>query len=68
MIEFKSQQERAKETARHYHDQCSELKAKLVQKDAEIMQVKVDATHNKNRIRHFWRNHVIEGQSCSGRI
>lgn len=43
MLELKSQQEKAQQIARYYRDQCSELKAKLVQKDAEIMQLKLDA-------------------------
>ncbi|XP_065903650.1 uncharacterized protein [Dysidea avara] len=68
MIELQSQQEKAKGIARHYRDQCSQLKTKLVEKEAEIVQIKVDAAHAKNRIRQFWRNCVIEGQSRSGRI
>ncbi|XP_065903530.1 uncharacterized protein [Dysidea avara] len=68
MIELQSQQEKAKGIAQHYRDQCSQLKTKLVEKEAEIVQIKVDAAHAKNRIRQFWRNCVIEGQSRSGRI
>jgi len=68
MLEFQMGQERAKEVARKYHDECSYLKTMLVVKDVEIMQVKLDATHSQDRIRHFWCNNIIEGQSRSGRI
>jgi len=68
ILEFQVNQERAKELARKYRDKCSLLKTKLMEKDAEIMQVKLDSTHAQDRIRHFWRNNIVEGQSRSGRI
>jgi len=68
MLEFKSQQERAKRIAQQYRDKCSYLKTKLLEKDAEMMQAELDAARAKTRIRQFWRDHIIEGQSRSGRI
>ena len=68
MLEFQANQEKAKLIARRYRDECSQLKTKLIEKDAEIVQAKLDATQTQDRLRHFWRNKIIEGQSRSGRI
>ena len=68
MMEIKSSEERAKEIARYYRDRCTDLKTKVAQLNSEKLQIKLQATHEKNQIRYFWRNKIIEGQSRSGRI
>lgn len=68
ILELASKEERAKEMVRFYRDRCSDLKCKILQIESEKMQLKLQTAHEKNQIRHFWRNKVIEGQSRSGRI
>ena len=68
LMEIKSSEERAKVLARYYRDRCADLKTKVVQLNSEKLQIKLQSTHEKNQIRYFWRNKIIEGQSRSGRI
>lgn len=68
IMEIKSSEERAKELARYYRDRCTDLQTKVVQLNSEKLQIKLQTTHEKNQIRYFWRNKIIEGQSRSGRI
>ena len=68
IVEIKSSEERAKEIARYYRDRCTSLKTKIALLNSEKSQIKLQAIHEKNQIRYFWRNKIIEGQSRSGRI
>jgi len=67
MLEFQMGQERAKEIAQKYRNECSYLKTMLIEKDVE-MQVKLDATHSQDQMCHFWCDNIIKGQSHSDKI
>lgn len=68
VIELQQNEKRAKETARFYRDRCCELKAKILETQQEQVKLKVQSIHEKNQIRYFWRNKILEGQSRSGKM
>ena len=68
VMELKSSEERVKELARYYRDRCTDLKTKVALLNTKKLQIKLQATHQKNQIRYFWWNKIIEGQSRSGKI
>lgn len=67
VLEMKLNEEKAKEVACFYRDRCSELKARILEVQKEQIEYKVQAIHEKNQIRYFWRNKILEGQSRSGK-
>lgn len=68
MLELEASRENAKEIACHYWDRCSELKIQLQEQQAKTLQIYAQGLHDKQKVRHFWRNEILEGKSCSGRI
>lgn len=58
----------AREPACHYRDRCSELKIQVMQAKAQNAQIQAQALDEKQKVRFFWRNQVLEGKSRSGRI
>lgn len=68
ILEMKLNEEKAKEVACYYRDRCSELKARILEVQKEQIEYKVQAIHEKNQIRYFWRNKILEGQSRSGKM
>jgi len=68
ILEARSKEEQAKEIACFYRDRCSQLKVEVLQINSNMAQLKAQYCHEKNQIRHFWLNKIIEGQSRSGRI
>lgn len=68
VLEMKLNEEKAKEVARYYRNRCSELKAKILKVQKEKIEYKVQAFHEKNQTRYFWRNKILEAQSRSRRM
>ena len=68
VLELKLNEEKAKEVACYYRDRCSELKARILEVQKEQIEYKVQAIHEKNQIRYFWKNKILEGQSRSGKM
>lgn len=68
MVELEMSRENAKEMARYYRDRCSELQIKNKKLEAKNMQIQALGLQEKQKVRYFWRNQVLEGQSRSGRI
>ena len=68
LLEMYSKAENAKELARNYRDRCGELKAEIIKMKAQKLQLQAQALEEKQKVRHFWRNEILEGQSRSGRM
>lgn len=68
LLEMHTKVENAKEIARNYRDKCNELKKDVMQMKVQNDQLHVQALEEKQKIRHFWRNEILEGQSRSGTI
>ena len=68
LSQAKFKEEQAQEVARFYQDHCAQLKTKVLKIKSTMAQLKARNQHEKNQIRYFWRNKIIEGQSRSGRI
>ena len=67
-VRARHKEEKAKSIARLYRDHCIKLTTEVAQLQLEQAQLKADFTNEKNRIRHFWREQVMEGKSRSGKI
>ena len=68
LTQLKLVEERAKETARYYRDRCANLKTKILHLELEKKETEAQNAHEKNQIRFFWRNKILEGQSRSGKM
>lgn len=68
MTELEMSRESAKEIARHYRDRCSELQIKVKKLESKNLTIQAQGLREKQQVRHFWRNQILEGQSRSGRI
>ena len=61
-------EEQAKSIARLYRDRCTNLTTQVAQLQLEQAKLKAAFTDEKNQIRSFWRDMVLEGKSRSGRM
>jgi len=68
MFKLQSSRERAKEIARHYRDLCGNLQIRIKDMEAKILSLQAKGLREKQRVRYFWRNEVLEEQSRSGKI
>ena len=68
MLELEAARENAKEIAGHYRDRCSELKIQLQEQQARTLQIYSQGLRDKQKVRQFWRNEILEEKSRSGRI
>ena len=68
MLELKAACENAKEIASHYRDRCSELKIQLQEQQAKTLHVYSQGLRDKQKVRQFWRNEILEEKSRSGKI
>ena len=55
--------ENAKEMARDYRDKCNELKKDVMQMKVWNNKLRVQALEEKQKIRYFWCNEILEGRS-----
>lgn len=68
MVELYQKEEKIKEMARHYRDRCEQLQVETLKLKAEKLQLIADGSKEKAKVRHFWRNQILEAQSRSGKI
>ena len=54
--------------ARHYCDENARLKSEILLLKADKLQMKAKSQEEKEKVCHFWRNHILEGKSCSGKM
>ena len=67
-VKTRDKEEQAKFIARMYRDRCTKLTAKVAQLELKQAKLRATFTNEKNQIRYFWTEQVLEGKSRSGRI
>jgi len=67
-VRARDREEQAKSIARLYRDRYTQLTTKVAELQLEQAKLKSNFTNEKNRIRSFWRDKILEGRSRSGQI
>ena len=66
--ELESSREQAKEVACYYRDRFYEFKIKIKELESKNFNIQVECLRQNQKVRHFWRNQVLEEKTRSGRI
>jgi len=67
-VKARDKEEQAKSVARQYRDGCTKLMTQVAERKLKQAKLEAAFSNEKNVIRSFWRDQILEGQSRSGRI